>query len=275
MGLGQHREFHSQKYSAKYPYQLSMIRFFKICLAIAIITFSALSAHAAMPDLSDYDAMLNDHVMPDQRQDRIQYNAVDYDAWANDPRHDQAMQSITDFDPARLSSRAEKLSFWINAYNLLTIDLIIDQDERNSIKDIGNIFTNPWQDFNWNIGEKKVTLDQIEHDIIRPMGEERIHFAINCAAISCPDLRTTAYTPGELDAQLSDQVQKTLANSTKGLRIDGNTVYVSKIFDWFAEDFNNSNVKTWIVKHSDRVSDEMDLDYLRYDWSLNKPPARE
>jgi hypothetical protein len=228
-----------------------------------------------MPELGDYNGLLADHVIPDQRQDRIRYHAVDYDAWADDPRHDQAMAALTGFDAENLSTREERLSFWINVYNLFTIDLIIDQGERNSIKDIGGIFTNPWQDFTWHVGGQKVTLDQIEHDIIRPLGEERIHFAINCAALSCPDLRPEAYVPHRLDNQLSDQVNETFANRTKGLRIDGNTAYVSKVIDWFSEDFNDGDVKSWVIEYSDRVTKDMNIDFLRYDWSLNKPPARD
>ena len=125
------------------------------------------------------------------------------------------------------------MAYWINAYNVLTIDLIVREKETQSIKNLGTLFKNPWKRFSWNVNGKKLTLDGIEHGIIRKLNDPRIHFAINCAAKSCPDLRKEAYRANKLNAQLQHQVNLTLNNSTKGFKItNGNkAVKVSKVMD--------------------------------------------
>lgn len=218
--------------------------------------------------LTLYEGLLQSYTHLSQK-DGISYNGVDYDAWAADSRHEEALRLILLENPATYGAVDEQKAFWINIYNFLTIDLIVREGERQTIKNLGGIFSSPWKRHAWTLAGSEYSLDDIEHKILRPMADPRIHFAINCASVSCPDLRSETYRPENLAGQLDEQVKITLQNSGKGLRIANEAVYVSKIFDWFSQDFENGNVKAWL---SDRVSfDEgLALKYLDYDWSLNK-----
>ena len=218
--------------------------------------------------LGHYDGLLKKYVHTTE-QDGIVYNGVEYDNWASDPRHKQALNLLLAQQPQQFEAD-ENMAFWINAYNFLTIELILREDERETIKNLGSLFTSPWKAHSWTLGDgKDYTLDQIEHEILRPMGDARIHFAINCASVSCPDLRTEAYRAEKLDSQLNEQVKLTLANAQKGLRIEGQTIYVSKIFDWFSEDFNSGHIKAWLNEYK-KIDQNASITFMDYDWSLNK-----
>ena len=175
-------------------------------------------------------------------------------------------------DPSTLATQEERLSYWINAYNFLTVDLIIKEEERETIKNLGDFFTSPWRAHSWIISGEEYTLDGIEHEIIRPMGEARIHFAINCAAISCPDLRMEAYRAEKLVEQFGDQTQLTFNNPSKGFMNfdDQNAIRVSKVMDWFDEDFNDGDVRGWLRPYfPDVIDEDTTVRFFNYDWSLN------
>ena len=216
-----------------------------------------------------YDALLKAHVHAGEKQD-IKGNLVDYKSWSADPNHAAAMQKLGAVLPESLSGK-EAMAFWINAYNLLTIDLIIQQNERDSIKKIGGIIGNAWKDYHWTIGGKRYALDEIEHTILRKMGDPRIHMAINCASLSCPDLRTEAYIAEKLDAQLNEQVSIFLRNKGKGLHKTETGITISKIFDWFEEDFKTGGgVAQFIHSHDPSVVKDTRIDgYFDYNWKLN------
>lgn len=217
--------------------------------------------------LNLYDGLLKSHVHPAEKNG-IAYNGVDYIAWRNDSRHGQALTHL-------LAAQPEKTkNYWINVYNFLTIDLIVKTGEKESIKNLGSPFQSAWKKYSWDIGGTAYTLDQIEHKILRPMGDPRIHFVINCASISCPDLRQEAYRMDRLDVQLDEQTWLALANTGKGLRRDGNTVYVSRIFEWFAEDFKNGDVRGWLLDYP-LVELPFTLKFMDYDWSLNTAKAQK
>ena len=115
-----------------------------------------------------------------------------------------------------------------------------------------------------------VTLDEIEHQILRPMGEPRIHFAIVCASLSCPDLRREAFTAERLDAQLQEQTQAFLDNVSKGLQLAGTRVEVSQIFDWFEEDFDSAGGVEAFVRRYRELPDQIRLRAdIPYNWNLN------
>jgi len=168
--------------------------------------------------------------------------------------------------PDNTWSKNEKLAYWINAYNAFTIKLIIDNYPTKSIKDISK----PWDKKLANINGKKVSLNYIEHDVLRKMEEPRIHFAINCASVSCPKLLNTAFLPETLNSQLNT-VAKLFINSKEN-RIEKGNVKLSKIFKWFSNDFKaNGNVLDFINKYSDtKVSNKESYKYLDYNWSLNE-----
>lgn len=220
---------------------------------------------------NDLDALLGSYVKPVSASG-ILYNGVDYDAWGKDSRHAKVRDAILAMDVSRLSSKNEKLAFWINAYNVLTIDLITREGETESIKNLGSLLRSPWKKHKWTIDGKSYSLDDIEHETIRPMGEPRIHFAVNCAAKSCPDLRAEAYRAQALDAQLDEQTRLTFRNSSKGYKKEsGNTVRVTKVMDWFGVDFDEGNLNSWLADYfPESVNEDTDITFFDYNWSLNK-----
>ncbi len=238
-----------------------------LLLAFLMVAFTPSSQAYEM----DLDGLLKAYVKPVTKSG-LQYNGVDYDAWHKDTRHKKVLESITAVNPNTLGSDKEKLAFWINAYNFFTVDLLIKENERDSIKDLGGALSSPWKKYKWTVNGKEYSLDNIEHDIIRKFGDARIHFAVNCAAKSCPDLRAEAYTATKLNSQLEDQVRKTLTNKTKGYVFipDSNKVKLSKVMDWYKEDFNNGNLKTWTQGYKSEINDQTKIEFFAYDWSLNK-----
>ena len=217
--------------------------------------------------LNLYDGLLKSNVHPTVKNGII-YNGVNYDSWTADPRHKEALQLLL-AENTDSFTEDQKKSFWINAYNFLTIELIIREKERDSIKNLGSIFTSPWKKHSWGIDGHDYTLDHIEHKILRPMGDARIHFAINCASISCPDLRAESYQADMLNKQLNDQVKMALTNTEKVFREDGNTIYISKIFDWFGEDFKGGDINSWLSEYKE-IDRNVSIKFMDYNWSLNK-----
>jgi len=141
------------------------------------------------------------------------------------------------------SDRNKQLAFWINAYNAFTLRAIVDHypirrpwltlQPRNSIRQIDGV----WTTMRWRAAGREVTLDDIEHQILRrELKEPRIHFAINCASVSCPPLPPEPYRAETLDAQLDEAARRYLA-SPEGSRVDGDTLRVSSILDWYGQDF--------------------------------------
>ena len=217
------------------------------------------------------DALLLEHIKP-HKEKGIQYHAVDYNAWRDDKRHVQVRDEIINIKLSELKTRNEQLAYWINAYNVLTIDLIMREGEQESIKNLGGFFSSPWKKFTWMIDGKDYSLDNIEHDIIRQLGEPHIHFAINCAAKSCPDLRKEAYRADKLEQQLEDQARLTLANQTKGYKqINDKQIRITKVMDWFKKDFNDGDLHSWLQGYfPGTVNDQTKIHFFDYDWSLNK-----
>ncbi len=163
--------------------------------------------------------------------------------------------------------KEEKLAYWINAYNALTVDLILRNYPLKSIKDIKK----PWNQRLWKLGEKWYNLDEIEHKILRKMNEPRIHFAINCASFSCPPLLNEAFAADKLDAQLT-QVTKAFLVDSRRNTITKNQLEISKIFKWFSKDFkqNGSLIKFLNLYSPIKINANADIDYKDYDWSLNE-----
>lgn len=166
-------------------------------------------------------------------------------------------------------SDKEGLAYWINAYNLHTIKLIIDNYPVASITDLDG--GKPW-DRQWiEIDGKSYSLNNIEHDIIRPVyGDARIHFAVNCAATSCPPLLNAAYKPSTLDQQLEAQTKKFINNSAYNT-VSSDKLVLSKIFDWYKEDFADVGIIDYVDRYtSTDVASDASVSYREYDWALNK-----
>lgn len=164
------------------------------------------------------------------------------------------------------ASRNEKLAYWINAYNALTIDLILRNYPVESIKDIKD----PWDQRLWKFGKKWLSLNDIEHNILRKMDEPRIHFAIVCASESCPKLQNTAFTADNLEEQLTTATKEFLADETKN-DISENDLKLSKIFKWFKKDFEqDGSLIDFLNRYSDvTISDKAKKSFKDYSWELN------
>jgi hypothetical protein len=226
-------------------------------------------AIASEPDWSAYADLLEHYVAPGDKHG-IAVNLVDYQGLSGEARFAEVVEDVRGFDVALLASREERLAFYINAYNILTIRLILDNWPVDSIKDIGNFLRGPWDRVVLENGDGRLTLDGIEKDILRPMGEPRIHFAINCASVSCPDLRREPYEAAILDRQLDDQARGFLANAGKGLVASGDRIRVSRIFDWYEDDFETPDgVDGFIRRYRPELEFRRLKANLRYDWSLN------
>jgi len=234
-----------------------------IGLAIAAPGLSAAMDHSLFGEL------LGDHV---------KNGVVDYQGFKkNETRLDSYLELLGKTDVQALG-RKDQFAFYINAYNAGTIKLILSKYPNiTSIWDLGNrVFNSPFKKKFLQLGSRKVSLDYIENDILRPrFADPRVHFAINCASKSCPPLLSQPYQGEILDRQLNNAA-RTFINDTRFNRLNGNTLYISRIFKWFSEDFDNDPL-TFFLKYAigdfkenleDRKS-EIRIKYLDYDWSLN------
>lgn len=202
---------------------------------------------------------------------------VDYTGFkAAEDRLDQYLKVLEDTDPEKLP-RNEQYAYFINAYNAWTIKLILSgYPGVKSIKDFGTILKSPWQKKWVRINGKVITLDNVEHNILRPRFKDpRVHFAINCSAASCPPLRPEPYLGPTLDQQL-DESTRSFVNDANSYRLKGNTLYVSRIFKWFSEDFDEDALGFYLKYAKGDLKekltgqkDNIQVKYLHYDWSLN------
>jgi hypothetical protein len=202
---------------------------------------------------------------------------VNYAGFKSDEAQlDRYLRQLAKVDSASLS-RQEQFAFYANAYNAWTLKLILSgYPGVKSIKDLGGLFQGPWKKKFVQIDGSVLTLDDVEHSILRPrFGDPRVHFAINCAAKSCPPLRSEPFRGDILDRQLDDATRSFL-NSPTSYRLEGNALYVSRIFKWFAEDFKDGVLGLYLryatgdlKKELENKSDRIIVKYLAYDWSLN------
>ena len=236
---------------------------------LALVTTPPVYASEADAYIASYSKLLAQYMQEGEKQG-IQTTLVDYVSWGKDPLHIKTLEALQKINPKTLSNK-EKMAFWINAYNLLTIDLIIKTGEKESIRNQGNFFKNAWKSHVWEIHNKRYTLDEIEHQILRPMGDPRIHMAINCASLSCPNLRAEPFQAAKLDDQLEEQVQLFIKNQSKAVLVTNSGLKISEIFKWFAEDFGgNKGVIEFIHKHLPQSKNTKEIDdYFDYNWSLN------
>jgi hypothetical protein len=244
------------------PWDTTM-RHLYLCLSLLFISSNSLAF-----DWRAYDQLLREHVHAGQRFG-LQANLVDYNALGKDPSFAAIAQQLATYNPEKLN-KIERLAFYINAYNYFAIKLVVDNQPQDSIKDIGNFFSPVWKKTAGKINGEEISLDFIEHQVLRKMGEPGIHFAIVCASMSCPDLRAEAYNPEDLMQQLNDQIQIFL-NTPKGLNIHNNELYVSKIFDWFGADFKQyGGVLAFLRLYKPELSRFDSFSTLDYDWRLNR-----
>ena len=232
-----------------------------------------------------------DHSLMTELMLKYNFNGnLDYEGLTTEPKLDDYLQILSKTEPEKLSSDDEKMAFWINVYNAFTIKAIVDNYPVESINDLhtggrilGHILsTTVWDDEFIPIKDEMYSLNQVEHEILRKDFEEpRIHFAIVCASISCPVLRKEAFIPERLDSQLEEQTIGFFNDQTKNkFDSDKKITYISKILDWFSEDFGNDDeeILFYVSNYIDKKIgedirnnvDDWSIDYMDYDWGLNE-----
>jgi hypothetical protein len=264
-----------------------------LCALAAVSLASVGAADTFDHRFSTYAALLGAHV----RSTGVDYRGLEEDR----TQLDEAVAALDSFaarqEPAW--ARDERLAFWINAYNLLTLRAIVDHypiragwfalPPRNSIRQIDGV----WTRLRWQAAGQSLTLDDIEHRIIRPVFlDARIHFAVNCASVSCPPLAHEPYVGDRIDAQLDEAARRFLA-SAEGVRIDGDTFRVTSLFKWYGDDFVAQYASLVPGGRPPRERAILGLlaryapapiaarartgagviRFLDYDWSLNEVPA--
>ncbi|MBC7841446.1 MAG: DUF547 domain-containing protein [Gemmatimonadaceae bacterium] len=245
---------------------------------VAALCLTATTMQAQTVDHSAFDRLLKAHVVN---------GLVDYDAFKADPAFAGYLKLLAATNPASLP-RNEQLALWINAYNAYTIQLINNKGERESIRNVNKSlgflkFKGPWSEAFAVVGGRTYSLDDIEQRTIRPTFKEpRIHFALVCAAIGCPPLRSEAYTGARVEAQLNEQSVKFLTQTPSKNRVDvaNRTVYHSQVFTFsnYLDDFGGSKAamgrftaryypagpEKTLLESGDFTAVKTD-----YDWSLN------
>ena len=232
-------------------------------------------ALAAAMDTSAYQGVLTAHV---DAQGSVDYAAIStagaLDAW------------LTTLETAaEPSGRDEKMAFWINAYNALTIDLIADNYPLGSIRELDG--GDPWESRRFTVAGQLVTLNHIEHMILRPMGDPRIHAAVNCASRGCPPLANTVFTGAGLDTQLNAISASWVGSNGVTIDPDAGQIRLSKIFEWYGDDFvpmsstdipgvegSQEAALNFIAQHLPQHADYIRaggymVGYSSYDWGIN------
>lgn len=269
--------------------QCSMLRLGRIALLMGWLALCRAGDAWTAPSFGAYQSLL--HVA-------VHGSTVDYEPLTRDRAIVEAAVASFNAPDTRSEpswTRAERFAFWINAYNAFTIAAVVDHypiharwfslAPRNSIRQIDGV----WTKLKWKAAGREVTLDDIEHGILRPTFKDpRVHFAINCASKSCPPIGVEAYAADRLDAQLDDAVRRYLA-SPFGLQVSDARVKVSSIFKWYGDDFVARFAATIDQKRVDRDrailgfiaaygpsqaaalarSGRARIEFLTYDWSLN------
>ncbi len=257
------------------------MRFLLRTAVLALVTLLPalpIQAQQRVFDHATFDHLLRAHV---------RNGVVDYASFKQSPEFASYLKRLAAFDPKPLG-REDRLAFWINAYNAYTIQLINKHDEKESIRNINKSLFGikaygPWKEKLAVVGDSAYGLDQIEQKIIRPeFKEPRIHFALVCAAVGCPPLRSEAYTGARLDRQLNEQAHTFLRGSPGKNRVDAGsrTVYLSELFKFrdYDKDFGGSEdaIGRFIARYYPAgpektllESGNFEVKYTKYDWSLN------
>ena len=243
----------------------------------------AARSSASRVDHSAWDRLLKLYI----KQGADGLNRVDYARFKQEGRTalDKYIAALEAVDPGRLD-RSEQFALLINLYNAKMIALVLEHYPVKSIKDIAlggglvAIFTGgPWKAKVMRLKGVDLSLDDIEHAILRPLfKDQRVHYAVNCASIGCPNLNRDAFIGPTLDAQL-DAAARTFVNSPRAFRFDGDRLISSSIYTWFKTDFGGND--EGVLRHArtyalpalaTRLSRRIEIDGNDYDWRLNDVP---
>lgn len=228
---------------------------------VCILCCSFIFAMEEKPDHSLWGELLQKHVANNGN--------VNYKGFLKDRQElKKYLNHLSQNPPKENWSKNEKLAFYINAYNAFTVELIIENYPIKSIKDIRN----PWGQNFIQLGDESISLNDIEHNILRKMNEPRIHFAINCASVSCPKLHNKPFTAEQLDKQL-DQVTRAFINSSENT-ISENELQLSNIFKWYEKDYLVNGIRSlahYVSQYTDvKINPNAKVNFLDYNWDLNE-----
>ena len=246
-------------------------------LGCAAAALCAIAPHVASAwDIDRYAELLAQHT---RAADDLAGTRVDYAALDRDPGWHELLASLdAATPPADDAPRGERLAFWIDAYNVLAMNVVVTHRPIASIRDAGSLLWPVWKRPAGRVGGRERTLDEIEHGILRPIGDPRIHMAIVCASTSCPSLAREPYRAASIDAGLDAAAARFVADRAKGVRVEGRSVRLSRIFDWFAADFaTGGGVLAFVGRYADpalrselaALGPDPPLAWFDYDWSLN------
>ena len=236
-------------------------------LALSALLFFTTSALGF--DHGQWDALLKKNVvvLEGGKASQFRYGQVDRKALQS---YLKALSAVSEKE-FKGWSQEEQMAFLINAYNAFTVEKILTRyPDIGSIWDFGKVFGNPFKDEFFTLLGRKMSLDTIEHGTLRKSYREpRVHYALNCASVGCPMLREEAYVAARLERQLEEQAVRFLSDRSRN-RWHGGRLEVSKIFDWFKEDFEPR--QAYFARYAAVLGypgGEVPLSFLDYDWSLN------
>jgi hypothetical protein len=231
-----------------------------IILLVMTSSFSKIDEKASMTH-AKFDVLLKKHV---SAAGNVNYEGFKKDVAALDSYLKELSASV----PGASASRNERLAYYMNAYNAFTVKLILNNYPVTSIK---NISAKPWDIKFIKLGDETHSLNTIEHNILRKMGDPRIHVGINCASVSCPKLLNKAFTAANVTAELTKLTKLFLKDTTKN-KITTTSASISEIFSWFKTDFTKKGTMIdWINKYSEvKIKAGTKITYMKYNWNLNK-----
>jgi len=233
---------------------------------ILLLTLWSIGGHASSPDFD----LLNELLLQNVRNGFVDYNGL-----AADPRFPVLVEQFGSASAAMLDAQDGGLSFYINAYNVLAIDGILNGSSPDSWWGRRKFFRGRTFEL---LGEP-IALETLEHERIAAFGDPRVHFAIVCASLSCPRLSSHAYRPELINTQLHDAAQRFINDPSRNrFDVERRIAFVSMIFDWYAADFEKAggSVQRYIARFVDDAeaqealrAEEFELRYEEYDWNLN------
>lgn len=248
--------------------QYTLTKFSSLTLGLSL-AFCSLTLWAKEPNWEAYEKILDKYVSSISYKGGTLHQ-VNYSQLQNEPLFDEVIQLVASYPVKNLSNRDERLAFYINAYNILAIKQIIDNWPLKSIKQVGSLFTQVWDKPAGLVSGQTFTLRNLEDRVIRKYKEPRIHFAINCASISCPNLRKEPYTARRLNQQLDQQTRAFLNDPYKGAKRSRSNVHVSKIFKWFANDFKTAGgTANFIYQYRPEFKGLAIRANIKYNWDVN------
>ena len=264
---------------------MKLLKFISLLLIFGLFSATTNTTSPAFQPVNHaiFDSLLKKHVSPD--------GAVNYKGFIQDSTQFNAYLTLlqNNHPDKKTWSKAEQMTYWINAYNAFTVKLIIDYYPTKSIKDIKSGI--PFINSVWDIKFIKIEgtaydLNNIEHDILRKeFDDPRIHFAINCASYSCPRLRNEAFLTDRLEEQLVDQTKGFFNDKRKNSIISKNKIVLSSIMKWYSTDFTDKGIMSWIFGGQGRsenlikfvnpyvdidISKDAEIEFMDYRWDLNE-----